>query len=159
MNFKKWMPVVLMIALVGCNAEEGERVELGQEAEQSDQRRDAWPEGVAVQVDSANTLYAAQEYEAAAEIYRGLAEEHDNIGTIWFGLYMAENALGNQEAAMAAMERAESISPGLGMMHDAAEASGMGDALREGEMQMPAGHPPMDSVNPEDAPPLDATGG
>lgn len=156
MRTKKWLPILLVVALVGCSEEEGRRVPLGEDTAQSDQRREAWPEGLAVLVDSANAAYAAERYEEAAEIYRDLAEEHANIGTVWFGLYMAEKAVGNEDAAVTALERAESINPGLGMMHDAAESSGMGDMLREGGM--PTDHPPLDSVPTGEAPIPDAAG-
>ena len=149
-NISKWMVVLVALALAGCGEEEAPRIPLGEDAAQSEDRRASWPEGLAAQVDSANLEYSNEEYEAAADRYRALTEQHPDISTVWFGLYMAEHALGNDEAAAAALEKAESMAPGLGRMHDAAESGAMmGDPH-----QMPAGHPSLDSVNPEDAPPL-----
>lgn len=153
MNIRKLTTALAVLTLAACTGEEGQRVELGADtAESTQQRRADWPDGLAADVDSANAAYAAGDYEAAAGMYRSLTEEHPGIGTLWFGLYMAEHALGNTEAAAAALERTEAVTPGLGQMHEAAESA----ATMPG---MPAGHPPLDSVNPEDAPPLEMDGG
>ena len=148
-HIKKLMAVLVVMTLAACAEQEGQRVELGQDtaAQRSDQRRESWPPEVVDRVDSANAAYAAEDYETAAEVFRALTREHPDLGTVWFGLYMAESALGNTEAATAALERAEAINPGLGQMHQAAEA--------QAASGMPMGHPSLDSVNPEDAPTLD----
>lgn len=152
MNMKRLVPAIVVLTLAACSGEEGQRVELGADTAQSTQiRRADWPEGLAARVDSANAAYADSAYATAAEIFRSATEEHPEIGTVWFGLYMAENAMGNTEAAAAALERAEALNPGLSQMHEAAESGQMPG--------MPAGHPPLDSVNPEDAPPLTVEGG
>ena len=144
------MVVLFALAVAGCGEEEAQRIPLGEDAAQSEDRRANWPEELTAQVDSANLEYSNAQYEAARERYAALTEQYPDISTVWFGLYMAESALGNDEAAAAALEKAESMAPGLGRMHDAAESGAMmGDPH-----QMPAGHPPLDSVDPEDAPPL-----
>ena len=155
-NTSKWIAAIAVIALAACGGDEGQRVELGDEPAQAENRRANWPDGVAARVDSANLYYSNGEYEAAAEVYRDLTEEYPDISTVWFGLYMAEHALGNEEAATAALERAESMAPGLGRMHESAESSGMGDMLRG---EMPAGHPPLDSMHPQDASGTEESGG
>ena len=124
-------------------------MELGEE--QAQQGRANWPHELEVQVDSANLEFMNGDIAAAAERYRTLTEEYPDIGTVWFGLYMAENALGNEEAAEAALVKVEELAPGLAPAHEAAESGAMGGGHPP---MMPQGHPPMDSVNPEDAPPL-----
>lgn len=154
MGYRKWIAVVAVLAVAACSEEEGRRVPLGQDTAQSADRRASWPAELTARVDSANAAIANDEPAVAAEIYRELVQEYPEIGTVWFGLYMAEDALGNTEAAAAALERAEAITPGLGRMHDAAASDSMaGDP----PTRMPAGHPPLDSVSPEDGPP--PTGG
>lgn len=155
MKTKMWIIALAVLAVAACSEQEGQRVELDQDPEaQATDGRASWPAELATMVDSANALIAAGEYEASAEIYRGLVEEYPQVGTVWFGLYMAEDALGNTEAAGAALEQAEAINPGLGRMHDDAETQGM-----PGGMPMPDGHPSLDSASPEDAPPLGGQGG
>lgn len=160
MDIKKWIAVVAVLALAACSEDEGQQVPLGEDAEQSETRRASWPAELTAQVDSANAAIAGGEYETAAEIYRSLVEQYPDIGTVWFGLYMAEDALGNTDAAEAALEKAEAITPGLGRMHDAAESDSMPAGMPEGHPPtMPSGHPPLDSASPEDAPPLTGGGG
>jgi tetratricopeptide (TPR) repeat protein len=148
---KKLLTVLVVLTATACSQEEGQRVPIGEQS-QPDARAE-WPAELTTQVDSANLAYANGDYETAAAIYRSLTDEHPDIGTVWFGLYMAEDALGNSEEAAAALEKAESITPGLGQMHDAARSEAQNPSMPA----MPSGHPPLDSVNPEDAPPL--TGG
>jgi tetratricopeptide (TPR) repeat protein len=159
MRTRKWIAAMAVIGLVACGeADEADRIPLGQEQAQREGGRAQWPAELVALVDSANLAYSQERYEEAAEIYRGLTEEYEDIGTVWFGLYMAENALGNTEAAQAALERAEEQSPGLGRMHEQAESVGVeGMPMPEGHPSvpmMPEGHPPLDSASPEDAPPL-----
>ncbi len=143
------MAVLVVLTLTACTEDEGQRVELGDDTAATEGRA-AWSPELTARVDSANAAYAAEDYETAAEIYGALTEEYADNGTVWFGLYMAENALGNTDAAAAALERAEAINPGLGQMHQDAQTE-----AETGSMpQMPAGHPPMDSADAEDAPPL-----
>lgn len=155
------MMVIVALTLVACGEEEGQRVPMGQDtAESQASGRASWSPELTARVDSANTAYAEERYEDAAAIYRELTQEYSDVGAVWFGLYMAENALGNTEVADSALQRAESIAPGLGQMHQEAESSGMGEMLRAQDSmmdEMPAGHPPLDSASMEDAPPM--TGG
>ncbi len=155
MNTRMWIALVAVVAMTACGGEEqGQRIELGDQPAQQG-GRDSWPAELAAQVDSANAEYSDQDYDAAAQRYQALTEAYPEIGTVWFGLYMAENARGNEEEAQAALQKAEELAPGLGMMHEAAQTM---DGEGHPSMGMPAGHPPLDSVNPEDAPPLDMGG-
>ena len=148
---KLLMAALVVMTLTACTEEEGQRVPLGEDTTTQPRGRETWSPEMTALVDSANAAYAAGEYQTAAEIFRSLTEEHPDVGTVWFGLYMAEDAMGNAEAATTALERAEAINPGLGRMHEEAEAGAEAGAMMPG---MPAGHPSMDSIDPEDAPPL-----
>ncbi|MGK7311827.1 MAG: tetratricopeptide repeat protein [Candidatus Longimicrobiales bacterium M2_2A_002] len=159
MKIRLWMTALAVLAAAACGEQqEGQRVELGEEeqAAENQQGRASWPYELEAQVDSANLEYMNEQYQASADRYRALTEEYPEIGTLWFGLYMAENALGNEETAQEALAKANELAPGLGPMHEQIESGSMGDAMQG---QMPAGHPPLDSVNPEDAPPLGGEGG
>lgn len=145
------MCAAALAVLVACGGEEGERVELGESqgrVEQGGQGRpDAranWTPELTARVDSANAAYAAGDYERAAAIFTALTEEQPELGVAWFGLSMAERAMGNDEAADAALAKSEARSPGLGRLHEAAVDSASRDpGMPQGHPGIPAGHPPL----------------
>ena len=44
-------------------------------------------------------------------------ELNPDAAAAWFGVYMAEKALGNEEAAAEALERAQDVQPGATLLH------------------------------------------
>lgn len=78
-----------------------------------------------------NTAYRAGDYEEARDLYRRAAEEMQDPSPAWFGVHMAERALGNEDAARQALDRAGGLS-GAAPMHgpgaDSAETGGDGPA-------------------------------
>jgi tetratricopeptide (TPR) repeat protein len=140
-----------LVGLAACGGEpEGERVELGgQEAAERPGARASWSPELTAQIDSANAAYADGDYETAAAMFTAITEEEPELGVAWFGLYMAESAMGNEEAAAEAMAKAEQYAPGLGRMHDAAtDSTARVPMMMEGhpEGELPSGHPSMDSM-------------
>lgn len=142
--YKRWIVAATVLALVACGGGEvGEKRPLAEEQpQQQANARAAWPEGLGEAVDQANAAYRAGDYEAAAAQYRQMTEQHPEIGTVWFGLYMAESKLGNKAAADSALARSNALSPGLATSHQVATDSA--DTAGQGGMPMPAGHPPID---------------
>ncbi len=146
MRYGKWWIVSALLGLAACAGEpEAERVELGTEEQGRPQGRANWSAELQEQIDAGNTAYAEEDYERAAEIFREATDENPELGVAWFGLYMAESALGNQDAAQEALEKAEARSPGLARMHDAATDTTARVGLPPGHPtpgDMPPGHPP-----------------
>lgn len=136
--------LALLTVTAACGGGEGDapRVPIGEPAE-----RRAWSEGVAARVDSGNASFRQGEYEAARRHYAEAAEVDPEVAAAWFGLYMAESALGNEAAAESALVRA-------GEMASAARAHHLlpadsGDSPRDSDMPRP--HPgvsPVDSGGP-----------
>lgn len=77
-------------------------------------RRDL-PEAVAARLDSGNVSYRAGDYEEARRHFRGAVEADSTAASAWFGVYMAERALGDEAAADSALQRAGSLSDAPGM--------------------------------------------
>jgi len=71
-----------------------------------------------VQLDSANAAYRDEAYEAALGYFRQVAEMAPDEATGWFGIYMAQTALGNVEAAQEALQQARSLAPGASLIRD-----------------------------------------
>lgn len=68
--------------------------------------RASMPEGVPAALDSGNAAYRSGDYRAALEQFQSITEEHPDVQAAWFGVYMAQRALGNAAAADSAMRRA-----------------------------------------------------
>ncbi len=147
MEYKRWIIAATVLALVACGGEqEGEKRPLSEEQPQAQPQqqnaRVGWPEGLGDSVDQANAAYREGDYQAAATMYREMSVSHPDIGTVWFGLYMAETKLGNKAAADSALARSNELSPGLANTHQAATDTTM-PSVHEGMMEMPQGHPPI----------------
>jgi tetratricopeptide (TPR) repeat protein len=62
-------------------------------------------------LDSGNEAYREGRYLEAREHYQQAVQRDPEAAAGWFGLYMAELALGNAEAAEAAIRRAREAAP------------------------------------------------
>lgn len=70
--------------------------------------RDVSPE-VAELLDAGNSAYAAGDYEGARLRYREATDLEPDLAAAWFGVYMAERALGDLEAAREALSRVDEL--------------------------------------------------
>ena len=77
---------------------------------------------VVAALDSGNAAYRIGNYERALEHYRSAVDAEEDLAAGWFGIYMAELALGNDAAADSAMERARASAPGASMIHPAPDS-------------------------------------
>ena len=67
--------------------------------------RDEIPHEIAVLIDAGNAAFSSGEYETAREHYLGAASRDSTVAAAWYGVAMTERALGNDEAADAALGR------------------------------------------------------
>ena len=107
--------VALLLAAVACGGDDQAALseETRFEGGEVTTARAGWPEGLAAMVDSGNVAFREGRHEDAAGIFRSATDRYPHIGAPWFGLYMAEHALGNLDAATEALEKSESLTPGL----------------------------------------------
>jgi tetratricopeptide (TPR) repeat protein len=70
------------------------------------------------QLDSGNVAYRAGDYEGALTYYVRVTEMAPDDATGWFGIYMAQEALGNQAAADSAIAEARKRNPGASLIRD-----------------------------------------
>lgn len=123
----KELPGVLVLVLplallaVGCDGEEAADAErTGDMTRQRiGQARSGLPSATAAKLDSGNAAYRGGDYERALELYRSAAEGEPDAAAPWFGVYMAYSALGRQDSARAALERAGGLSESGGAFHGA----------------------------------------
>lgn len=123
---KRWIRytlVVLPVALLaaGCGGEEQAARDTERTGDMTRQRigqaRSGLPTAVAAKLDSGNAAYRAGDYERALELYRTAADENPDAAAAWFGVYMAYNAMGRDDSARAALERAGGLSESGGAFH------------------------------------------
>lgn len=81
-------------------------------AQQATKAQEGVPPAVQAQLDSANEAFRAGDHEAALEHYTRAKDLKSDVSAAWFGIYMAQKALGNEDAANAALAEARKISPG-----------------------------------------------
>ena len=67
-------------------------------------------------LDSANAAFSEDDFAAAGRLYRSVAADAPDESVGWFGVFMAEQALGNMAAADAALDRARRASPGASLL-------------------------------------------
>ena len=65
------------------------------------------PIAVLARMDSAAEAFTAGDAAAAQRLYRGVTDALPDLAAAWFGLYLAERALGNTAAADTALARAK----------------------------------------------------
>ena len=67
---------------------------------------------VRAQLDSGNAAYRRHDWQGALGHYQVAAERQPDATAAWFGVYMAQRALGDTVAARQALERARDLAPG-----------------------------------------------
>jgi Flp pilus assembly protein TadD len=99
--------------LVACRPEEQKTESIG--AEEFQEAR-ALPAAVRAQLDSGNAAIRARQFEQASRHFTEATRGDAKSKPAWFGLYLAERALGNAAAANAALERAQKLAPGATLL-------------------------------------------
>lgn len=107
---------IAALALAGCERPDDQETGSLSREDVVEARQDLDPAFIAA-LDSGNTAYRAREYEEALRYFERATEADAEVAAGWFGVYMAQLALGNMEAADAAMERAQELAPGASLIH------------------------------------------
>lgn len=74
-------------------------------------------------LDNGNAAYRAGDYQEALRLYQQAVDMDDDVAAAWFGVYMAQLALGNTAAADSAMTRAQELQPGASLIHPQADTA------------------------------------
>jgi tetratricopeptide (TPR) repeat protein len=141
---KNWMAVAALagaVALTACNRDDDQdriRLDAGDGMAEA---RAGWAPEFEAAVDSGNAAYRAGRWQEAADHFRRGTELEPQVAAAWFGLHMAESALGNDEEAFEALQRAEALTPGLGGGHPRMPADSPHGGVSPDAMQLPPGHP------------------
>lgn len=97
-------------ALAACRRDADQRTETVR-PETMRQAREALAPAVVAQIDSGNAAFRTRDFERARAYYRRAVQLDSTAAAAWFGVYMAETALGDADAAEAALRRAQAAAP------------------------------------------------
>ena len=81
------------------------------------QDRASWPAAMVAQLDSGNAAIRADDFRVARDHFLRVTEGMPEVAAGWFGLYLAEQGLGNAEESEAALERVRSLAAGASLIH------------------------------------------
>jgi len=109
-----WVVLLALAAVVSCRPDDQRTDTL--DASSGMKTRDEMDPAVVSQLDSGSAAYRAHDFEGSLLHYRRVTELDEDVAAGWFGVYMAERALGNGDEAEAALERARSAVPGATML-------------------------------------------
>jgi len=80
-------------------------------------QRAEWSPEVIAHVDAGNAAIRADSFDVAAEHFRAIIEVDPDLAVGWFGLYMAEDGRGDEEAAAVALARVRELAAGASLVH------------------------------------------
>jgi tetratricopeptide (TPR) repeat protein len=106
--------VLCLAATVSCRPED-QRTDTINVDEALQKRADLAPEVVA-HLDSGSAAFRADDYQGARDHFVAATEIDSDAAAAWFGVYMAEKALGNEAAAEEALQRAQDVQPGATLL-------------------------------------------
>lgn len=105
----------LVLIAAACTPDDQETGSIS--ADDVRQAREQLPAALQMRLDSGNAAYRRGDYLAARQQYRAAVAEDQEQAAPWFGLYMANRALGDSAAARQALETAQSLAPGATLIH------------------------------------------
>lgn len=108
-----------VLALASCRAapeEQDQRTETLDAPAAIQRERESLPPDVLAQIDSGSAAIRAGDARGALAHYRRATELSPELAAAWFGVYMAHQALGDEDEARAALEKARSLEPGASLM-------------------------------------------
>lgn len=109
--------VLLLAAAASCRAApEDQRTDTMDVQEAIQQERESLPVEVVAQLDSGSAAFRADDHQKALAHYTRATEIAPEVAAAWFGIYMAQQALGNAAAAKEALDRAQSVEPGATLL-------------------------------------------
>lgn len=101
--------------LAGCRPDDQPTRSIDPQA--AERTRAALPADLVEHLDSGNAAFRAHEFEAANEHYSAAIAIDSTATAAWYGVFMAQRALGNAAEAAVALERAQALAPGASLIH------------------------------------------
>jgi tetratricopeptide (TPR) repeat protein len=116
-TLRRCIPTLLAVLLLGaCGGDDQQTSTVTRDAVQ--EAREALDPALLAQLDSGNAAVRDGEHGVAVTHYRRAVEIDATSAAAWFGIYMGELALGNDQAAADALERARSLAPRASLLEE-----------------------------------------
>lgn len=110
--------MVLLASAASCSpAPEDQRTDTMDVPQAVRQERESLPVEVTAQLDSGSAAFRADDFQAALAHYTKATEIAPDVAAGWFGVYMAQEALGDSGAAQDALAKAQAAEPGATLIH------------------------------------------
>ena len=106
---------LLTLMLPACRPDDQRTESLDVEAGQ--RTRAELPAPVVAQLDSGSAAFRVDDHQEALRHYREAARLGPDVAAAWFGVYMAQKALGNAQGADSALARVQELAPGATILH------------------------------------------
>ena len=102
--------LVLPLALLACGGDDQRTADL--DPEEAREKWETLDPAVRIQIERGNRAFRESRYDSALVHYTNATRLDEGAAAGWFGVYMAQLALGNPEAAADALARARAAAPG-----------------------------------------------
>ncbi|MHB1194953.1 MAG: tetratricopeptide repeat protein [Longimicrobiales bacterium] len=112
--------MLLVVASSTCRPAEAPPAEAPQVQESAPPTQDAVSPEAAAQLDSGSTAFRADDFAGALAHYTKATELAPDLAAAWFGVFMAQEALGNPQAAQEALAKTQALEPGTDLAHPTA---------------------------------------
>jgi tetratricopeptide (TPR) repeat protein len=116
------MFVLLALATMACGDDGQERVPL-EGPESLEEMESELPTEIQEQLDSANVAYRSGAYEEALDLFQEVTRRAPGLAAGWYGVGMTHQAMGDSEAAEAAMMEVHQLAPDVPLQHPGPEAA------------------------------------
>lgn len=116
MTRSRVLTLVLLLAAVACQPDD-QRTDTMDVQQAIQQERERLPVEVVAHIDSGSAAFRRDDHQGALEHYTKASELAPDLAAAWFGIYMAQQALGNAAAAEEALGKAQSVEPGATLLH------------------------------------------
>jgi tetratricopeptide (TPR) repeat protein len=127
--------LLAVLTLIACQRDDDQRTDTIHDQDVLAARAALSP-AVVAELDDGNAAYRDRDYERALQHFQAAVDMNETLAAGWFGIYMAQLALGNPEAAEAAMQHVRTHAPGATLIHP------------DPDMPVPADHPAVRDTQP-----------
>ncbi len=112
--------MLLVVASSTCKPAEAPPAEAPRVQEAAPPAQDPISPEAAAQLDSGSTAFRADDFAGALAHYTKATELVPDLAAAWFGVFMAQEALGNPQAAQDALAKTQALEPGTDLAHPTA---------------------------------------